>query len=184
MKEIEIKARLRDKKTIVKKLKALGCIFEKPITQEDTVYTEHVGSLKAFRTNKVFLRLRVKNSSKILFTLKKRMANDLDAIEHEVEVGSKDEMEQALFIMGYQEAVRVKKVREITHYDGCEICVDEVEGLGSFIEMEKLAKDGDSVAIQDGMFRFFKSLGIKLEDRAWSGYDILIMEKRELGMKV
>ncbi|MDO8482814.1 MAG: class IV adenylate cyclase [bacterium] len=179
MKEIEIKARLRNKAAIIEKLKSLGCVFEKQATHEDTVYAEHVGSLTAFRTNKVFLRLRVKNGSKILFTLKKRMANDLDAIEHEVEVSSKDEMEKSLLLMGYREAARVNKARETTRYNGCEICVDEVENLGSFIEMEKLSEDGDSVKIQEELFRFFLSLGVLLEDRAFSGYDILMMEQKE-----
>lgn len=179
MKEIEIKARLRDKAAVIEKLKILGCVFEKPITQQDTVYAEHVGSLAAFRTNKVFLRLRVKNGSKTFFTLKKRMSNDLDAIEHEVEVSSKDEMEKILLLMGCREAVRVSKIREVTHHDGCEICVDEVESLGSFIEMETLIEEADSEAVQNKMFQFFLSLGIKSEDRAWSGYDILMMESRE-----
>lgn len=182
MKEIEIKARLRDKAAVIEKLKTLGCVFEKPVTHEDTVYAEHVGSLKVFRTNKAFLRLRVKNGSKTFFTLKKRMANDLDAIEHEVEVSSRDEMEKALFLMGYKEAEWVKKVREVTRYNDCAICVDEVEGLGSFIEMETLTEEADSEAVQDKMFQFFLSLGITQEDRVWSGYDILMTEKKEKGV--
>jgi len=70
MKEIEIKARLRNKAAVVEKLKARGCVFEKPVKQKDTVYAENVGSLKNFRTNKVFLRLRVTNGSKIFLQSK------------------------------------------------------------------------------------------------------------------
>ena len=70
MKEIEIKARLRNKAAVVEKLKACGCVFEKPVKQKDTVYAENVGSLKNFRTNKVFLRLRVTNGSKIFLQSK------------------------------------------------------------------------------------------------------------------
>ncbi|OHA19924.1 MAG: hypothetical protein A2836_00170 [Candidatus Taylorbacteria bacterium RIFCSPHIGHO2_01_FULL_45_63] len=177
MKEVEIKAKLRDKDTVVKKLELLGCVFESSLRQEDIVYAENVGSLEAFRSNKVFLRIRVKNGTEILFTLKKRMANDLDAIEHEVVINSKEEMEQALFLMDYKEAIRVVKTRIVTHHNGCEICIDEVENLGSFIEMEKLAEEGDSEKIQEDLFRFFESVGIKKEDRVFSGYDILMMQK-------
>ena len=42
---------------------------------------------------------------------------------------------------------------------------------------EKLADDGDSEKIQEELFKFFESLGIKKEDRAFSGYDILILQK-------
>ncbi len=178
MKEIEIKAKLRDKKNITEKLKSLGCIFEDAIIQNDIVYAENVGSLETFRSNKVFLRLRVKNNSKVFFTLKKRMANDLDAIEHEVEVSSRKGMEEALFLMGYKEAIRVNKTRIITHYDNCEICIDEVENLGVFIEMEKLTEEGDSEEIQEELFKFFESIGISRDDRVMSGYDILMMQKK------
>jgi adenylate cyclase class 2 len=79
--------------------------------------------------------------------------------------------------MGYKEAVRINKTRVITHYNGCEICIDEVEGLGSFIEMEKLAKEGDSEKIQEELFEFFKRLGITNEDRVFWGYDTLMLSR-------
>ncbi len=179
MKEIEVKAKLNDRENVTKRLKALDCVFEPPITLEDVVYAKNVGSLKKFRTNDVFLRIRLKNKKKTLFTLKKRMINDLDALEYEVKISSKDEMEQALFLMGYKEATRVNKTRVITHYNNCEICLDDVENLGSFIEMEKLTEGGDSGKIQEKLFNFFESLGIKQEDRIFSGYDVLMIQKSE-----
>lgn len=177
MKEIEIKARLKNPEEVIEKLKSLGCVFEDPITQRDVVYAENVGTLEIFRANKVFLRIRVKNNSKILFTLKKRGVNDLDSLEHEVEISSKEEMEQIIALIGYREAVQVNKIRTITHYNGCEICIDDVENLGTFIEMEKLTESGDSEKIQEELFKFFESLGISRTDRAVSGYDILMMQK-------
>lgn len=179
MKEIEIKAKLNNRESVIEKLKTLGCVFEPPITQEDVVYAKNVASLKDFRTNDIFLRIRIKNNKKTLFTLKKRMTNDLDAIEHEVEISSKEEMEQALFLMDYKEATRVNKNRVVTHYDNCEICIDDVKNLGSFIEMEKLTEEGDSEKIQKELFKFFESIGIKRDDRVLSGYDILMIQKNE-----
>lgn len=179
MKEIEIKAILRNKKAVIEKLESIGCVFETPITQSDVVYAEKVGSLEQFRSNEVFLRIRVQNNSKVLFTIKKRMSNDLDAIEHEVEVGSKEEMEEAIFLMGFKEAVSVNKTRIITHYDNCEICIDDVENLGVFIEMEKLTKEGESEKIQDKLFKFFESIGIAREDRIMLGYDVLTLQKNQ-----
>lgn len=178
-KEIEIKARLNDKEAVMQKLRDLGCVFEDPITQEDVVYAENVSSLKDFRVNNtIFLRIRIKNGKKIIFTVKKRMANDLDALEAEVEVSNSKSMEDTILLMGYKEAVRVSKTRIITHYNGCEICIDDVANLGAFIEMEKLADEGDSSLIQEELFVFFESLGIKREDRAFVGYDVLILEKK------
>ena len=179
MREIEIKAKLKDKDKVMEKLKALGCSFESPITQSDTVYAEDVDTLENFRSGTVFLRLRVKNNSKVLFTLKTRGVNDLDSpVEIELEVSSKEEMEKAIIIMGYKEAITVNKTRVITHYNNCEICIDDVENLGMFIEMEKLTEEGNSQEIQEEMFKFFESLGITHDDRVMSGYDILMWQKK------
>ena len=179
MKEIEIKAKLLDKKAVMKKLESFGCTFEPVMTQEDVVYVENVGSLETFLANRAFLRLRVKNGSKVLFTVKKRTKVHLEAIEHETEVGSRDEMEKALLLMGYQEAVRINKTRIITHYDGCEICIDDVAGLGAYIEMERLVPDGDAEIIQEELFKFFDKIGISRDDRVMVGYDILTFQKNK-----
>jgi adenylate cyclase class 2 len=179
MKEVEIKARLIDREKITDNLKKLCCVFEKPCTQEDVVYVKSTGSLVNYRSNDVFLRIRVKNGNKIFFAVKKRMSNDLDAIEHELEINSKEEMEQALLLLEYKEAVRISKNRVVTHYNDCEICIDDVDDLGTFVEMEKLTEEGDSRAIQEEMFKFLESIGIDSKDRVNSGYDILMLEKNE-----
>jgi len=177
MKEIEIKAKLRDKEEIMKKLQSLGCTFEDPIIQDDIVYARKVGSIEDFKSNNIFLRIRVKNNSKIFFTLKKNMSNVFDSIEHETEISSKEEMEHALLLMGYKKAVRVIKTRISTTYKGDEIDIDEVEGLGSFMEMERLTEDGDAEKIQEELFNFFISLGIDPQDRMTRKYDMLVMAK-------
>lgn len=179
MKEIEVKAKLKDKGSIVEKLKNLGCVFEEPITQNDTVYVKNVGSKEIYDTNDVFLRIRAKNKNKFFFTLKKPVKNDLDVFEYETEILTPKEMENALLEMGYKIALRINKTRVITHYNDCEICIDEVEGLGSFIEMEKLTENEDSEEVQKELFNFFISIGINQEDRVLNGYDTLMLQKLE-----
>ncbi len=177
MREIEVKAKLTDKKGTIEKLKSLGCVFSKPVTQEDTVYVEKMGSLETFLSNTAFLRIRVKDGVKIIFTVKRR-TGALQAIEHEVEVSSKSELEGMLSLMGYTVAVVVNKVRITTEYNGCEICIDEVKDLGTFIEMEKMVEEGDFEQIQKELFTFLMSVGIAEKDRAFAGYDILMLQKK------
>ncbi|MDD5165532.1 MAG: class IV adenylate cyclase [Candidatus Pacebacteria bacterium] len=178
MREIEIKAKLKNKARTMKRLRAMGCVFEAPITQNDSVYTKRIGSLAVYRNNDAYLRIRIKNGIETLFTYKKKGVNDLDSIEHEVTIDSKEEMEHALLHMGYKKAMKIDKVRTITHYNGCEICIDNVKGLGIFIEMEKLTNSsGSANKIQDELFEFFKAIGIDKKDRVASGYDILILQK-------
>jgi len=184
MKEIEVKAKLNNKAEVIKKLEALGCKFEPIVTQKDEVYVVKVGStLDDYLSNPVFLRIRVVDDSKALFTAKNRL-RQLDAIEHEVIVDSVEEMRQALLIMGYEFAVQVNKTRLKTYYNGLEVCIDEVEDLGTFIEMEKLIAETDSKTevgsqkIQEELFSLLVSFGVKMEDRVMKGYDILMLEKQ------
>jgi adenylate cyclase class 2 len=176
MHEIEVKAHLRDKEATMEKLAALGCAFSEPKTQEDVVYVEKAGSIDIFMSNPVFLRIRVVNGSSVIFTAKKRL-QALAAIEHEVEVSDRAQMEEILKLLGYREAVRIAKTRITTAHEGREICIDEVEGLGSFIEMEQLAPEADIDAVQEELFAFLRGLGVTDADRTHKGYDLQILEK-------
>ena len=179
--EIEVKAKLRDKDFVVRKLTELGCGFSDVKTQDDMVWVEKTGSLDDYLSNEVFLRIRIENGGKIILTAKSpkgKSGNDsLVKHEYEVQVDSAEEARNILALMGFQEAVRVKKNRQTTHYNGYEICLDSVEGLGSFIELEKMSDVGSAASIQEEMMAFLKPLGIAPEDQVKKGYDILMLER-------
>ena len=178
--EIEVKAKLRDKNLVVEKLSARGCKFSDAKTQDDMVWVERFGSLEDFLSNEVFLRIRVENGDRVIMTAKspKGKSGDESLVrrEHEVVVSSADEARNILSLMGLREAVRVVKKRRTAHYDGYEICMDEIEGLGSFVELEKMADEKDAFQIQGRMMEFLKTLGINPEDQVKKGYDILMLE--------
>jgi adenylate cyclase class 2 len=180
--EIEIKARLKDKAAIMKKLAALGCKFSEVKIQDDMVWVEKAGSLEDFHSNKVFLRIRIQNGEKVILTAKSPKAKQGDESlvkrEHEIVVSSADEARNILSMLGLQEAVRVVKQRQTAKYEGYEICIDEIEDLGSFIELEKIAEGKDAARIQKKMFEFLETLGISPEDQIKKGYDVLMLERR------
>ena len=177
--EIEVKARLKDKNAVMRKLADLGCVFSKPKTQDDMVYAEKTGSLETFLSNDVFLRIRIQDGSKVIFTVKKpaQKSNEmLVKYEHEVVVDSAEELKGALSLMGFSEVVRTKKMRQTAHYGDYEICIDEIEGLGAFIELEQMAAKEGAEEIQKRMFEFLLTLGVEKEDQVKKGYDILMIE--------
>lgn len=180
--EIEVKARLKNKATVIEKLTALGCEFSDIKTQDDIVWVKKTGTLEDFLSNNVFLRIRIQNGNKVIMTAKspkgKSGNESLVKHEHEVTVDSADEARNILALMGFHEAVRVIKKRQTAHYDGYEICLDDVEGLGSFIELEKIADDTAAAQIQEKMMEFLKGLGVATEDQAKKGYDILMIESK------
>ncbi|MDD2823220.1 MAG: class IV adenylate cyclase [Candidatus Daviesbacteria bacterium] len=174
IKEIEVKARVNDPKALLKNLTKLGCKFSKPITQNDRVYNKDGKTRTGSRTGSTTLRLRQQNG-KVLFTIKQTLSDELDCLEKEVLVSDLNIMEDALKMMGFLEVVRVNKVRQYAKFKDFTICMDQVEGLGYFIEVEKMS-DENSQKIQNELMGFLASLGIKKEDRITKGYDTLVLE--------
>ena len=175
MREIEVKAQLKDKKAVSRKLAELGCVFGQPKTQNDIIFQKKdVGDSPA-------ARIRETGDDTILFTVKKRGTNELASQEHEVTVNSATELEKMLLLLDQEEMVRINKTRISSQYNDYQICVDDVENLGSFIEVEVLIPDADadkSDQVQEELFTFLTSLGISPDDRATVGYNTLLLAKK------
>ena len=60
------------------------------------------------------------------------------------------------------------------------MCLDNVEGLGKFIEVEKMINQENEKETQKNLIDFIKSLGIDEQDIITKGYDTLIYEKINL----
>lgn len=176
MKEVEVKAKLKDGAAAKAKLEALGCMLSEPIIQDDKIYLRNGLDLSAAGRGLVALRIRNANGKYIL-TLKKQLENQTDNLEYEIVIDDPVQAHDILTLMDYHEVSQVYKVRRQCHYNGLEICLDEVRDLGSFIEAEKLTEDEDSLKVQTELFAFLKTLGVAEEDRVMKGYDILLYEQ-------
>lgn len=173
MREIEVKARVRNKESLVSELEKLGIKLSDPIIQNDVIFSRPVENYGEYIPNFSCVRIR-KQNDKYLFTLKKSGINELDSIEHETEISNPEEMTSIVKLLGQVEMARVNKKRQKAVYKDMEICVDEVEGLGSFIELERLVTSGDPEKIQKELFDFLLTLGIKKEEEINQGYDTLM----------
>ncbi len=183
MHEIEVKAVLRDKEGVMRAMEARGWHFSGPVTEDDRLFAKEVGSLEAYNRNADFLRIRVRSDGTAVFTLKHHPERhegrpDSMPLEHETEIGSPEEVEKMLLVLGYQETVRVMKTRQKGRLGKWEACIDEVEGLGSFIELEELAASAEAGRIIREMRALFAELGIAEEDMLADRYDIALLKKR------
>ncbi len=180
MKEIEVKARISNISVIKSTFEQMGCIFSDPIIQRDKIFLRN-----NFSKSDCALRIR-KENDRILFTMKIAQSNELDNIEKELEISDAKEMEDIIKLIGYKEFVRVNKTRIKCKYNKYEICLDDVECLGAFIEVEKILEEplpGESISSQDAeivqkeLFDFLLEFGVKKEDRIWIGYDTMMYHK-------
>ena len=171
MKEIEVKIKIDNVEPIIKKLAELGCQISEPVVQEDIIFNEK----KPGSEGKIFLRVR-KTRNKILFTLKMNVSDELDCIEKEIEINNSESMKDIIELLGYSEYTRVKKKRIKCNFKDYEICLDEVEGLGCFMEVEKIS-DEDTEIARKKMINFLESLEIDVSQRVFQGYDTLMVKK-------
>jgi adenylate cyclase class 2 len=173
--EIEVKAKIKDFEIVKNKLKKLGCVLSLPIIQDDYIYNKKGINLYKDHGKSPILRIR-KQDKKILFTLKKNRNNELDCIEKELEVSNENTLRDIFELLDYESNVEVHKKRIKTNYKDYEICLDEVDELGSYIEVEKMSEENGE-KVQNELFDFLQTLGVLKEDRVFNGYDTLIYLK-------
>ncbi|MCU0680170.1 MAG: class IV adenylate cyclase [Planctomycetes bacterium] len=170
--EIEVKIQVTDFSDFKNKLEALGCVFSEPIFQEDTVYAREGISYDNIPLGEMFLRIR-KQGGKIIFTLKKPQSNELDCIEKELIVDDEQELIDIINLLGYREVITIKKRRQKTKWNDLEICLDMVEDLGNFIEVEKLSIESGE-KIQEELYVWLESFGFTRPKEIIHGYDVLV----------
>lgn len=174
MREIEVKAKLRDMPLAISEAAKLGIVFGEPTTQDDTTY---VTKTTYSDPDWNIFRLRKQNGKTILTMKYAASSRSRDNHEHETVVEDPSEIADMLKRLGYTPGVRVIKTRRKANYEGLEICIDEVEELGNFIEVEKLADDAADVdKIQKELWDILLQLGVKTKDRTHKGYDMLMRD--------
>lgn len=116
---------------------------------------------KDFSKTDEALRLRRKGD-KCTLTYKGPRLDSVSKTREEIEVAVGDwcSMREMLHRLGFSEAGRVKKYREIYQLRGFLVCLDEVEGLGEFVEIETKA-EGDYGLLLKEALTLLEELGAK-----------------------
>ncbi|MCM0673256.1 CYTH domain-containing protein [Micromonospora phytophila] len=181
IREIEVKYRVAEPAALVRSLAARGVAFSEAVRQDDQAYAASGWTYGQSKTGAAFARLRTENG-RHLFCVKKPLDNELACQEHETEVLGRDEMHAAILAMGFYPTVRIAKTRRTARHGAMLLCLDEVDGLGAFFEIEAMV-GGDRPAeqVQQELDQFARSLGVELE-RSTETYDSLIRSAMVVGV--
>lgn len=188
MREIEVKLRLSDELTvqqIVTKLQTRGLGEVTSARQIDTVFLQPEQINMPITTGSKIMRVRdvCDAAGKIctsILTLKIQKHNKLESDECEFEVTDGIAARKLLHGLGWKEVATVDKVRTEGPLKMYRVCIDEVLGLGTFIELEYTTEDTtlDAAQIQHCMRTFLTSCGI--EGDPWTTpYDTSLREMME-----
>ncbi|OHD69274.1 MAG: hypothetical protein A2W19_15905 [Spirochaetes bacterium RBG_16_49_21] len=159
--EIEIKAYCDDRAKVAERLKALGARHIGLVTERD-LYLNHPA--RDFKNTDEALRIRQANGRAILtYKGPKLSAVAKTRLEQEVAVDDFDSLLNILQYLGFHEAGSVVKMREIYLFDEITICLDEVESLGFFVELEK--KGSEREQAEGELFSLAADLGLDRFER-------------------
>ena len=150
MLEVEFKAALEGiaPEQLEAARQALGFRPTVSLREVDTYYN---GQDRDFRKTDEALRLRSctrlpDGPSESLMTYKGPKLDKVSSArrEYEVAVSDGETARKLLEALGYAPVLTVDKVRREFTLDGVTLCLDEVAGLGRFLELEDLVPDGGS----------------------------------------
>ncbi len=168
--EIEAKVVVGDLLPIAEAVRLAGAESRGTTLQHDIYYSDPNGKLL-----KTGCGLRIRQQSgdtnRTILTFKGPVSKGpyKTRPEIEVEIDNRESMQQLMEGLGYKVVIEIRKHRQSWMLDDCEVCLDEVEGLGRFVEVEG---PGD-----EAITRTLQRIGLGDYVHINRGYASMMMEK-------
>lgn len=147
--EVEVKLKINDVQAIQSKLISLGFIECATITESDTYFDNKCGDIRggdrALRIRETRNHQTSETYYQINFKDKKYDNTSMTRPEFETEVGDADAITHILGSLGYYPVEpRVIKLRREFKKDNMNACIDTVENLGDYLELEIITEAPES----------------------------------------
>ncbi|MEU8088604.1 CYTH domain-containing protein [Micromonospora sp. NPDC049101] len=180
--EVEAKYQVSDLGELITALAQRQVALTEPSVQDDQAYAPAGWSYGMPKIGFPFARLRTQEG-RHLFTVKKPIDNEMACLEHECVISDRDAMHAALTTMGWVPTVRIVKQRRTGDWEGATVCVDVVDGLGAFVEVERVVSSQHSgEQVQYGLDLMIRSLGVPVR-RVVDTYDTLMWNLRRAAVR-
>jgi adenylate cyclase class 2 len=183
--EIEVKAYAKDLKEIEIKLEAKGAVYSGIIEQKDIYFNSPNHD---FAETDEALRLREEKGSdkemRMFLTYKGPKIDEKSKTRVEINLGidSLDSSIKLLKSLGFAEFGRVSKLRKRFIHEDLEVSLDNVQGLGCFVEVEskkEIAPNTPEVELErDRIIGILEELGLEKFERT-SYLELLYPNKKE-----
>ncbi|HAJ27477.1 MAG TPA: class IV adenylate cyclase, partial [Syntrophus sp. (in: bacteria)] len=129
-----------------------------PVLQEMDHYYQHPS--RDFGQTHEALRLRITGGQCRITYKGPRMAGTAKIrFEAETEIGDYETMKSILDRLDFRHVGVVEKERAVFYLEGATVCLDDVVGLGTFIELEKMGEDKE--VIEREVLALAEKLGIR-----------------------
>ena len=174
--EIEVKLKIEDPAYLEKCLLDRGYIFIETLRETDTYFDGGINGIKksgqALRVRRTVDCSTGKEHSSITFKGEKLDKVSMARSELETVVKSGETAERILCALGFFPVQpTVIKNRKILRYKDISACIDDVEGLGTFLELEIMAESEEArPEALDRIEKILKSIGYTMADTTRASY--------------
>jgi len=164
--EVEVKAPCP--KDIARRLAEAEAEFVREERQDDAYFNHPV---RDFKVTDEALRVRKIGRMRFL-TYKGPKLSKRTKMREEYEVPVGEGICEILIRLGFRQSLTVSKTRRYYRLEGFDVCVDEVEGLGAYIEVES-----PDTADEEKILALMERLGLSPASATTKSYLELIEEK-------
>lgn len=180
--EVEVKLPVFDRESTEQRLSFMGFVKGALVRETDIYYNSEI---RDFRKSDEALRIRIcenlqTDESKTVITYKGPKLDNISMTRKELEtkVGDADVCGEILASVGFHPVFPVKKLRQYYHFETMTACVDQVEGLGDFLELEVIVpeeKDREEALSQ--IERLLEGMGRNMEETTRVSYLSMLQKK-------
>lgn len=178
MKDVIVRVKITDLEALKNKLVLLGYFFSQPVIQHDRIFVPNGLLFLDIKQGTTVLRIRNTNGSLFLL-LKRKGDTNLDTIEREIRIDDPDQAAEILKYLDYYQVLEFAKVRQKCSYNGLTICLDEVDELGSFVEIKKQTEYEDTTQIEEQLRGFLETMGVRREDEVQHSYELMVYYQQQ-----
>jgi len=170
--EIEIRAEVNNLDSVGKKIIEMGGELKCKKHQIDIYF----GEICLFEKIGYSFLIRVRDEGNKKFFTYKGARTKRDGIweEYEFQIKKTDDAIKMLSEMGMEKIITVNKERKEYSLNDFTICLDSIENLGNFIEIEYV---NEKAVGKEKMKEIIKLLGVKDDNIIHKGYVTMLLEK-------
>lgn len=174
--ESRVKLSTDEKERLIGQLAARQITLNPPVTQRDVYFAEHGFRDRVHGPGSAITRIRYTPSE---VTLNMKRLTGHDGVWEEVETAIHDGgvAERVMEAMGAELAVIVTKTRRSGHVGEIEVQIDDVEELGTYLEVA-IQVDKDTCRARESIDQLLRELGIPADRVELRGYPVILLEQQ------
>ncbi len=182
--EVELKFPLLNHGKLAQALNKIAKPEEVDVFQKDTYYVPKHRNFLENRPISEWLRIRETKQGASINYKNWHDAPGIKTIscdEFETGVDNASALKNIFNILDFKEVIIVEKIRNTWHYKDVFISIDDIKGLGNFIELEANGTFPSIQEAKDHLYKILKEINAKVGEQDYKGYPHRALEKKNFG---